>query len=111
MEDPDETSEKIYDKMTKKLHTDFGNTLYIKGIPQDSTESDILKLLKNPGKVVRVNLVRKNNEQKDFCYVEMDSKESAEFEVENNSSAYKIYVSKPPSDYDENNTLFVCALP
>jgi RNA recognition motif-containing protein len=62
-------------------------------------------------KVARVSLVLKNGEQKDYCYVEYQTKEAAEDEVKNNVSGYKLNISKPPSGYDENSTLFVCALP
>ncbi len=32
-------------------------------------------------------------------------------EIKDNKSGYKFFISKPPSEYDEKSTLFVCALP
>ena len=69
----------------------------MKGIPTDWKETDVLKVLNNPDRVARVNLVIKNNEQKDYCYIEYSSKEAAEEEVKTNKSSYKLYISKPPS--------------
>lgn len=31
--------------------------------------------------------------------------------MNNNKSDYTLRISKPPADYDESKTLFVCALP
>lgn len=79
---------------------DTDATIYMKGIPTDWKETDVLKTLLNPDKVARVGLVIKNNEQKDYCYIEYSSKEAAEEEVKNNKSEFKLYISKPPSEYD-----------
>ena len=97
--------------MKKRLHVDANSTIYLKGFPTTWKESDVLDSLKHPEKVVRVGLVVKNGEQKDYCYIEYQAKEEAEEEIRNNTSGLKLYISKPPSEYDESSTLFVCALP
>jgi len=53
-----------------------------------------------PTRVVRISLIVKNNEQRDYCYIEYDSKEAAEEEVRTNHSGYSFKISKPPSEYD-----------
>jgi RNA recognition motif-containing protein len=53
----------------------------MKGIPTTWSESDILKTLKLQNRVNHVRLVVKNTVQKDYCYIEFDSKEGAEEEV------------------------------
>lgn len=86
--------------MRKRVHVDGDHTVYLKGISTSWGESDILKSLKYPEDVVRVSLVTKNNEQKDYCYIEYKTKESAEREVHDNKNDYKMYMSKPPAEYD-----------
>jgi len=46
----------------------------VRGIPIDWKESDVMKILKLPNNVVRISLIVKNNEQRDYCYIEYDSK-------------------------------------
>lgn len=86
-------------------------TVYLKGIPTDWSESDVLKVLVHPEEVVRVSMVVKKGEQRDYCYIEFKSKEAAEQELKDNKSPYQLLISKPPSEYDESSTLFLCALP
>lgn len=83
----------------------------MKGIPTSWGESDVLKVLRLQSKVNCVRLVVKNNIQKDYCYIQFDSNESAQEEVRTNQSGFKLYISRPPADYDETKTLFLCALP
>lgn len=61
--------------------------------------------------MARISLIVKNNEQRDYCYIEYNSKEAAEEEVSLNDSGYVFKISRPPGEYDESKTLFLCALP
>lgn len=60
--------------MRKKLHVDGENTVFMKGIPTVWTESDVLNALKLSNNVNCVRLIIKNGVQKDYCYIQFDSK-------------------------------------
>ena len=65
----DEVDAKIENAARKKLHLDDENTIFIRGIPTDWKESDVMKILLHADRVTRITIVVKDNQQKDYCYV------------------------------------------
>lgn len=69
--------------------------------------------MKNQDKIKEIRLVEKRGVFQNYCYIEMESAEAASKEIEENEhkDTYTIAISKPPSLYGEERTLFLCGLP
>ena len=62
----------------KRMHTDDGNTIFVKGLPNDYDEEFIKGIFWCKERIKDVRIIEKNGVKKNYCYVEMESKEDAE---------------------------------
>lgn len=85
-ESQDAVSAKIVEVERRRHHSDSGKTLFLKGVPEEWTESDVLNLFDQKQEVADVRIVQSHKKRKvndsykctNVCYVDFNSKEAAE---------------------------------
>ena len=75
------------DRLEKQRHhTDSGKTIFVQGLPEEWTNSDILQIFQTPEEVVEIRIqethkrrrTEEGNKVTQVCYVDMVSKEAAQ---------------------------------
>lgn len=59
------------------MHTDDGNTIFIKGLPKEYDEDLIKNIFWCRERIKDIRIIEKNGVKKNYCYVEMNTKEDA----------------------------------